>query len=540
MEKAPETVQLNEEQFGALRERLEKNQLTAEDRRLIVQIFQAMRWLTQQLELGRLSMHRLKRLIFGEKTESRENIFKGTEKGPNKSGSKCWTESSDENKPKKPGHGRRGADEYTGAEKIFCPHPNLKAGSPCPDCGKGYLHAAVEKGIFIRFVGNPPISATIYETEKLRCGLCGKVFEAPLPSDVKAERWDESAKSVCALSRYGYGVPHYRLEKWQADLGVPVSDSVAFSLSNDVADCGFAVYRLLVQMGAQGSLIHYDDTGIKILDLIQENKTRDPTKERVGMFTTAVISETSGKEIALFFSGRNHAGENIVKLLEKRVAGLDPPLLMSDGSSRNPPTKEFEAILLNCLTHGRRHFVDLMESFPQEIKYVIDTLALVYHNDALSKNMGAEQRLRFHQKNSGPLMDELKAWCRSQIENKKAEPNSGLGKAIKYMEKRWEKLTQFLKIPGAPLSNDIAERLIKRCVLHRKNSLFFWTEHGAAVGDILMSLIHTTVRTKENPFHYLTALQRHRSEVKQNPQAWLPWTYRATLKSLLPSHEKGI
>jgi hypothetical protein len=247
------------------------------------------------------------------------------------------------------------------------------------------------------------------------------------------------------------------------------------------------------------------------------------------MFTTAMISIVENREIALFFTGRNHAGENIVRLLNQRTPGLDPPVLMSDGLSRNPPPKEFEVILANCLTHGRRQFIDLMGSFPQEIKYVIDTLALVYHHDAIAneKAMNDEQRLNLHKELSGPLM-------------KKTEPNGPLGKAIKYMEKRWDKLNLFLRIPGAPLSNDIVERMIKRCVLHRKNSLFFWTEHGAAIGDILMTLIHTTVKANENPFDYLTEIQRHRTEVNKKPNAWLPWTYKATLELLSNSHLKVI
>ena len=152
--------------------------------------------------------------------------------------------------------------------------------------------------------------------------------------------------------------------------------------------------------------------------------------------------------------------------------------------------------------------------------------------------MNHEDRLIFHQENSEPLMKELKNWCRDQIENKKAEPNGPLGKAIKYMEKRWEQLTAFLRIPGTPLSNDIVERLIKRCVLHRKNSLFYWTLHGAAVGDTLMTLIHTTVKAKENPFEYLTSIQLHSEKVKDDPNAWLPWKYRATIESILKPLDK--
>ena len=190
------------------------------------------------------------------------------------------------------------------------------------------------------------------------------------------------------------------------------------------------------------------------------------------MFTTAMISRVEGREIVLFFTGRNHAGENIVDLLKKRTPGLSPPKLMFDGSSMNPP-KEFEALLGNCLTHARRGFVDLADQFPLEIKYVINVFAEIFHFDAIAKEKGLndDERLKFHQENSGPFIDDLKAWCRDQLESKKVEPNGPLGKAIKYMEKRWDKLTLFLRVPGAPLSTNTVERTIKTCVLHRKASL---------------------------------------------------------------------
>jgi hypothetical protein len=87
-------------------------------------------------------------------------------------------------------------------------------------------------------------------------------------------------------------------------------------------------------------------------------------------------------------------------------------------------------------------------------------------------------------------------------------------------------------VPGAPLSNDAVERIIKRCVLHRKNSLFYKSLHGAAIGDILMTLIQTTVQAGKDPFDYLTRLQHHRSEAHKNPKAWLPWNYEAALAAL--------
>ncbi len=99
------------------------------------------------------------------------------------------------------------------------------------------------------------------------------------------------------------------------------------------------------------------------------------------------------------------------------------------------------------------------------------------------------------------------------------------------MIKHWHELTQFLRVPGAPLDNNICEQGLKRCIMHRKNSLFYRTEHGAYIGDMFMSLIQTCVLSKINPFLYLTALQKNSSALFKNPHKWLPWNYLENLKS---------
>jgi hypothetical protein len=129
-------------------------------------------------------------------------------------------------------------------------------------------------------------------------------------------------------------------------------------------------------------------------------------------------------------------------------------------------------------------------------------------------------------------MEKLHSWCAAQFEERKVEPNSGLGQAISYLLKHWEKLTLFLRVAGAPIDNNLVERALKKAILHRKNSLFYKTRKGAQMGDLFMSLIHTCELNGANAFDYLTELQRHAEELKQNPSAWMPWNYRDTLARL--------
>ncbi len=164
---------------------------------------------------------------------------------------------------------------------------------------------------------------------------------------------------------------------------------------------------------------------------------------------------------------------------------------------------------------------------------MLEALGHVYYNDAMAReqSLSAEDRLRLHQKQNGPVMEQLHGWLEAQLAEKKTEPNSGLGNAITYLLRHWKGLTAFLRYAGAPLDNNICEQALKRAVLHRKNALFYKTLNGAQAGDLFMSLIHTCRLCDANSFDYMTELQRHAGELAANPAQWRPWNYRDSLTS---------
>jgi hypothetical protein len=285
--------------------------------------------------------------------------------------------------------------------------------------------------------------------------------------------------------------------------------------------------------------VHNDDTTVKILELMGERgrEARDEgDPSRTGLFTSGIVASRDGRRMALFFSGRRHAGENLAEVLKLRAAEQERPIQMCDALSRNMP-RELATLVANCLAHARRQFVDVYDRFPEECRTVLEALKVVYHNEAIARRegMSAEQRLCFHRAKSQETMHQLHNWLGCQLDDKLVEPNSALGAAIGYMLKHWEKLTLFLRQAGAPLDNNLCERALKKAILHRKNALFFKTRNGARVGDMYMSLIHTCELCQANPFDYLTELLRHGDEVAANPDRWMPWNYRATLDALQPA-----
>jgi transposase len=511
-------------------------------------------WLMFALQETKITLSRLRRLLFGKALKpspASEEATTPTAGGGEEPRSDSVVHAdaatsgdspppSQSTPPAKPkgghraGTGRLGANAYVNAERVECRHEDLAPGQLCPVCGQGTLYE-LPPGVEIRIDGHALLSAMRYELQKLRCSACGQIFTAPLPSEASVEKYSPQARAVLVVGRYYVGLPFYRLAGYQAMLGVPVPDATQWDQIERVGDCCYVVFELLETLAAQGELIHHDDTSVRILTLIKENQQiraaaaaqgLSRPKARTGMFTTALVVRVGERLIALYYSGRAHAGENLAALLEHREADLESPLVMSDALSRNEIDENL-VIRCHCLAHGRRQFSDIEEVFPGECRVVMNVIKQVFDHDeeARDQRLSPEARLAYHQAYSQPLMDDLKVWLDKQLEDRLVEPNSSLGQAITYMQHHWQTLRRFLSIPGAPLDNNLVERALKLFIGQRKNSLFYKSEYSAYVASVLTSLIATCIYAGVNVIDYFVALQEQRSEVFADPEAWLPWTY---------------
>lgn len=420
-------------------------------------------------------------------------------------------------------------------------HESLHHGDDCPGCQHGKVYLTKESGKLVRVKAVAPLQATVYECDKLRCNACNEVYTAATPPGVGTEKYDASASAMIELLRYGTGLPFNRIERLQEGLGVPLPASTQWDLVQDDVETVVPVHEEIIRQAAQVPLLHNDDTTMKILKLTPEQRAAalgEDGADRTGVFTSGIVAVDEEHRAALFFTGARHAGENLKEVLKRRAAELPPPIQMCDGLSRNI-ADDFETLLSECILHARRMYVDVAESFPEEVGFVLETLREVYKIDAKARklHLSPEQRLQLHKKESGPLMEGLKTWMQEQFDERRVEPNSGLGEAIRYMQKHWEGLTAFLQIAGAPLDNNVCERALKKAILHRRNSLYYRTLNGARAGDIFMTLIYTAELNGASPFDYLVALLRHPRQIATNPRDWMPWNYRAALAALTRESE---
>jgi transposase len=505
-------------EIESLLERVQRQQLSEPDFRLLERLLRLLLSVARLLAQKQTSLARLKRLLFGPPPDPPLSP-------PPASPTIARTDQELVSPPedKRRGHGRRSSADYPGAVRIRCTDPQRQAGDRCA-CG-GRLYDTHEPAVFLRFTGQPLVGATQYEQPVLRCSSCQQRFPAPLPEGVPAEKYDATADVAIVMAKYATGLPFHRLARLQQSFGVPLPESVQWERCEAVADALLPVYFQLRTRAAQAHVLVGDDTRVQILSCEQENQQRT-AEERQGLHTTGIVaqgSERPPQPVVLYASGRQHAGENMGDLLRLRPSELPPPLQVGDALAANW-SHGFPVIAVKCLAHARRQFTDIEELFPHECAHVREALATVYRVEAATKAMTPEERLAHHQRHSAPVLEQLQRWIEEQFRERRVEPNSALGKALAYLQRHWPGLTQFLSQPWAPLDSNAAERALKPVVLHRKNALFFRTEHGAAVGDILMSVIETCRANGIRAGEYLVKVVKNRRAVREDPAGWLPWS----------------
>mgnify|MGYP003578325546 CR=1 FL=1 len=566
-----EIPKINPSEVETLIKKIEQTTLSEQDKRMITRLLRTLLYVVGLLQEKKVTLLKLKEMVFGKKSEKmkrgegekgepKDGPEKGVQEGGKGDGSQTpksekLEETEGEKPGRKPGHGRRPSSEYPGARKVHCRHQQLVSGIRCSrqNCrGKVYRDKPHQ---FIQFTGQPAIQATQYEQEVVRCRECGAVYEAPLPEGVSPKKWDETGDASIVIERHAKYTPSHRTAKMQQMCGIPLPESVQSERCREVAEVLEPIYERMKQEAADGKVFYIDDTPVRIMELVKENKEREQEKkeqekkeegkekvkeksrkrkrkkkkerERVGIQTSGVLVELhSGAKVALYFNGRQHAGENIEDIYQLRDPGLNLPMQMSDALACNF-CGERERIVCKCLVHARRKFVEIRRTYPEACDYVVEQIGKIYRNEKQADGLRDEERLAYHQEHSGPVMAELKQWMDEQMVEKKVEPNSSLGKAIDYFLTHYEGLSAYLRYAGAPLDNNASERILRSVVIIRKNSYGYKTNRGAKTAAIIQSVIQTCQLNGTNVWQYLVLVLRRSTAVREKPEEFLPWNYKS-------------
>ena len=285
MKLMPERIDIGTEELNQLLERA-RERLSAEDYRKLKAAVDTLEYLTELVADKDTTIRHLRQLLLPAGTEKTKDVLAQVGVVPMSSGR---AERKPAGRPEQPqpdppsGHGRNGAEAFTGARQVQIPHPKLKHGDRCPECGQGNVYGQKDPKVLVRIVGQAPLAATVYWLERLRCGACGLIFTAQEPEGVGAEKFDETAAAMIAQLKYGSGTPFYRLEQLERHLGIPLPAATQWEMVEEAAEVIKPARDELVRQAAQGDVVHNDDTSMRVLRLL-----RDPSDERTGVFTAAL------------------------------------------------------------------------------------------------------------------------------------------------------------------------------------------------------------------------------------------------------------
>jgi hypothetical protein len=533
--KMPKVTKVSQQQMDDFLAEIMTSNISEKSAEFAKMLIHGNAWLVRQLELGQLSIAKLRKLFQiqgSEKASSRK-----PKNDPASSNNKGSNTSEDDTK----GHGRNSADAYDGAAIVDVEHPELNPGDICPaEACDGRLYEMSEPGTLVRVTGAPLASATRYNMQKLRCAICEIIYTAPLPEGISDKKYDANFIAMLMINKYFMSVPLYRQDRLQNYLGIPLPASTQWDLMVAFKPMLETLYKALALDASNGLALCYDDTSVKIMSEIKAAKlAKKGEKSQHTCFTTGIVSLHEDHRSYLYITDNRTAGKCIAEIMALRDADLDPPIMMCDALAANIPQgiSEDLYILCFCLVHARRQFYELPNGYDDVSDKVIGLIGTIYDHEAHTKGFSSEKRLAYHQEKSTPVMEELKTYLEEQ--QTAFEPNSVPGKAVDYILNRWTQLSQFLRQAHAPLDTNIVERALKLVIQVRKSSMFYKTLSSAAFASYVQSALYSAAQNEINPCDYMCALIENEHAVIENPNAWLPWHYQETLKQSLEVDAKS-
>lgn len=283
------------------------------------------------------------------------------------------------------------------------------------------------------------------------------------------------------------------------------------------------LYHRLVEIQLQQPVIHADETPVKV---IREEKTQC----YMWVYCTGADSPPHDK------SPPDHDAIRRIVIYEYQNsrASVCPQnylqgfkgYLQVDGYVGY---EKVEALLVGCMSHARRKFMDAKKAQPKgktgKADKAIATLQKLYRIEKDIKANVATEKYLIRQEKALPLLKDFKRWLdQSALQ---VPPKTILGKAIGYTIRQWHKLTRYLDDGRLNIDNNRAERAIKPFVIGRKNWMFSYTANGANASAILYSLIETAKANGIIPFDYLNWLLNKLPKNPENMDDLLPWMWNS-------------
>jgi transposase len=349
--------------------------------------------------------------------------------------------------------------------------------------------------------------------EMRACQQCHDyVVTAPRP-DAIVERGALADDLIvhATVDHYDDGVPWERMQRRAREQGVPLSANTLAAASGRAIDLLDPVIRHILHKTLSSKYFGFDATGIRVLD------PQHPLGIRSG-----ALWLLQGDHCYSYFM---YAPSGHAHHLEALLKGYKLTTAMCDGAATNNCVERAGATRGGCNAHARRKLVEALRCGDARALEGLELFARIFHIDAESKRAAEtlQQRLIRRQSQSAPIVAELYAWVRAR--RRDVEPKSPLGKAVRYIDKQWQRLTAFLHDPRMELTNNEVERDLRTWVLDRKTWLFCGHDVSAQRAAAALTIITTCKKLGIDPRRYMRDTLRRLLAGEKVLSALLPENY---------------
>lgn len=316
---------------------------------------------------------------------------------------------------------------------------------------------------------------------------CGIVTAPGPPKVVEGGRFSASLYADVVTKRSFDAIPFHRQADAFQRAGIPLSVSTLCDLFHTCADVLTPLYKDLIEEVRTAEVVHADETPQPVIDV------GGTKRSYVWIFTT--------QSLAAYVHSGSRSGETPQSVL----ADTRGVLVVDAYSGYNSVTTPDTRTRGGCLAHARRKFVDAEGQAHDEVHWLIERIAQVYAIEKRARESGiagSEKHRTLRQRETKPIMDEIRAWLNEQ--KSRARPKSEFGKAVGYADKQWDALTVFLDDPAVSPDNNLAERLLRRIALARRSSMFVGHDTSGKRYAVNMSLVASCRLNGIDPTAYLT------------------------------------
>jgi len=292
-----------------------------------------------------------------------------------------------------------------------------------------------------------------------------------------------------SIAKYVDHLPLYRQEKIFKRHGVDISQSTMVNWIKNTYELLTPVYEEIKTEVLKSFCINADETGVRVLD-----KDKKHTCHNGYVWVYVGDNSTVFME---YRKSRNRDGPS------KLLTGFKGYLQADAYGGYNEIVSGGNITRLGCWAHARRKFFDCETTDPELSKEIINTIKGLYavESNAKDNKLSAKEIFELRQKNSKPILDEIKDW----LEDKQLRtlPKSPMGKAISYSLKQWDELIEYLNDGKLSIDKNVAERAIRPIAVGRKNWMFCGSHEGAKRMALIYTLVETYKMQGVEPFEYL-------------------------------------